>query len=404
VKQRLLIIFAYHFPPENAVGGLRPFRFYKYLSRQGVRCHVITAAHGASEIGPDIETVPDRNAVRRQGLGGEFERGVRKLLWPGAVGIHWSIHAARAAEAFCDREKGATVTVLSTFPPMGAHLAGWRLARRNHLPWVADFRDPLGDNPADGVDSRLRKRHLLWLEGRMVHAAQMVIANTDAAADRMRKQYPDCQPKIRLLWNGFDPEDRIAPQPAPERTSRVISHVGELYGGRQATPVLETIARLIEHGRLKPGQVRLYLVGAADRRTLPSAEFLDRATAQGWLQLVTDTVPRVEARRITATSDGLLLIQPQSNVQVPGKLFEYLQTGRPILAFLPHNSPSERILANSGVPYRCIYPDDTEAALEHAVGEFFQLLPGSYRPNAWFDEQFNAERQAQTLGQWLDCI
>ena len=54
-----VLMFAYHFPPENAIGGVRPFRFYKYLSRQGLKCHVITAAAGAADIAPGADSIPD---------------------------------------------------------------------------------------------------------------------------------------------------------------------------------------------------------------------------------------------------------------------------------------------------------------------------------------------------------
>ena len=40
----LVVLIAYHFPPDNAIGGARPWRFYKYLKRLGYECHVLTAA------------------------------------------------------------------------------------------------------------------------------------------------------------------------------------------------------------------------------------------------------------------------------------------------------------------------------------------------------------------------
>ena len=39
-----VILIAYHFPPGPEIGAVRPYRFYKYLTRMGYRCHVITAS------------------------------------------------------------------------------------------------------------------------------------------------------------------------------------------------------------------------------------------------------------------------------------------------------------------------------------------------------------------------
>jgi hypothetical protein len=52
----LVLIFAYHFPPENAIGGARPFRFSKYLSGLGYTCRVFTTADQAGR--------DDSNSVR----------------------------------------------------------------------------------------------------------------------------------------------------------------------------------------------------------------------------------------------------------------------------------------------------------------------------------------------------
>jgi hypothetical protein len=66
---------------------------------------------------------------------------------------------------------------------------------------------------------------------------------------------------------------------------------------------------------------------------------------------------------------SLLLVQPHTGVQVPGKLFEYVRMGRSILAFLVKGSPVERILERSGTAYTCIYPEQTpdEIAAQEAM-------------------------------------
>jgi len=242
-----------------------------------------------------------------------------------------------------------------------------------------------------------RQKLLLGLEERIVRRARFVLANTDAAADRLRNLYPEYSEKVHLIWNGFDPEDRVRRQPSTTRPYKIISHVGELYTGRTVTPILESVARLIAQKRLRPEEIRFQLVGPTDVSCLPTGNLLNSALTEGWLELRNEMIPKKDANRIASDSDGLLLLQPQSTLQVPGKLFEYLQLGHPILAFLARQSPSERILSQSGVLYRAVYPDSTPSERDDRIAEFIALPRAHIIRNNWFEQHFNVERQTQLL-------
>jgi Glycosyltransferase Family 4 len=399
-----VLMFAYHFPPENAIGGVRPFRFHKYLSRKGLKCHIITAAAGAADIVPDAETIPDPFlAGPRANLGWQFERAVRKFVVPGVTGVRWAFAASRAGQAFLRANASARVVLFSTYPPMGPHLAAWRLAHLTKLPWVADFRDPMGDT--HGESQGMPRRSMLladYLEKSSMRDARAVVANTDGAAEQLRKVYPEWTDKIHLIWNGFDPEARLRPAPLSTSSRKLISYVGSLYGSRTAKPIIESITRLVDCGRLRPEAILLRLVGVANADSLHGPELMQKAARQGWLEVITEEVPLSAAQGIAASSGAALLIQPRSTVQVPGKLFEYLQIGRPILAYLPRNSPSERILRHSGIPYRCVYAGSEPAIMDQQIAEFFEMPWGDAVPSPWFEEQFNAEFQTAALQRILE--
>lgn len=393
----LVIVFAYHFPPENAIGGLRPYRFCKYLSRLGYRCFVLTAAPQNPAVYNDAQFIPDPFHLQTEkGWGWQMERAVRMVLLPGITGLQWSQAAFRAARQIVHRYPDERITVFSTFPPLGPHLAAWRLARIERLPWIADFRDPLGDT----TDIRMNDLHRAafnLLERTLVKVPQAVLANTDAAAERLKTKYPAICDKVHVIPNGFDPEDRILPEPLPARKRRVLSHVGELYCGRNVTPLLESIERLITAGRVDRSTIRISLVGPVEREAIPSEDFIARAQADEWLEMIRQQIPRDQARKLSQTSDALILLQPQSAIQVPGKLFEYIQIGRPILAYIPRNSAVQRILEKSGIVYRCVFSDDSPTQMDDTVSEFWRILGGTAQPSAWFEQHFNAQRQTAAL-------
>lgn len=401
-----VLLFAYHFPPENVVGAARPFRFYKYLSRMGYECHVITAA--------DVSKLPELSAERvadpfiessARGAGWQVERAVRKLLLPGTIGTQWALHAFRAGKRNMESHPSPQRTVLfSTFPPLGAHLAAWRLVQATGTPWIADYRDPLAGNPATARLGRHTQMAYRKLDESFVRTAAAVIANTDSAQAAMRSRVPRHASKIHLIWNGFDPEQRLYPAPVEPGTVRVVSHLGELYEGRNAAPILESIARLIGNARVNADDLRVQLIGPAEDSCLPAPQFLAGARSCGWLKIVAEQRPKSEAQQIAQTSHGLLIVQPYSAVQVPGKLFEYLQIGRPILAYVPRESAIERLLAPSGVPFRFVYPDEAPEVFDHKIAEFLELDATPVQPSAWFEETFNAEAQTAALACIIESV
>jgi glycosyltransferase involved in cell wall biosynthesis len=398
MNKHLVVIFAYHFPPENAVGGARPFRFSKYLSKLGYHCRVFTASEQAGREDPNTEFIADPfRTYSWHKLSWQVERAVRKFFLPGEAGTQWSYRASRAASTFLRANPYTIVTILSTFPPLGPHLAAWQLARSENLPWIADFRDPMRNERAGEFVNILQRKVDRWLEVILTRRADALIANTDSAVLRWRKEFPSQDRKYHLIWNGFDPEERCGPLPTASGNRRVLSHVGELYGGRTANPILESIERLIIAGRVQAGSVGVRLIGPAEAGTLPNQEFLNRARAQGWLELVTDQIPKKEALQIARSSHYLLLLQLRSSIHVPAKIFEYLQFGRPILAFIPRESPGERLLEKSGIPYRCVYPGSTQEVIDKTVIEFFNLPSVAVPASPWFEEHFNAENQTRQL-------
>jgi len=136
------------------------------------------------------------------------------------------------------------VAVVSTSPPVATHLVARRLKRRFGVPWVADFRDPLRGNPF-----RTRRWFFPYdalLERMLFRNADALIANTDTLAEMWNRRYPEFSGKMSVIWNGFDPEDRIAPAVKASRGRRVLAHVGTLYGGRHPGRVLSSLVRLID--------------------------------------------------------------------------------------------------------------------------------------------------------------
>jgi O-antigen/teichoic acid export membrane protein len=427
---RHVLMLAYYFPPQNAIGAARPYRFVRYLRRLGTSVSVVCsplpepgsryeerpsapAPHGGrdgEQGGPGGDEPP---AIRVPGVAPAHDhrrleaisrllQAVQRVLLPYDDRLAWLPYACAAASS---EVKPGTVLV-STYPPVVTHLAALALKRRTGQPWIADFRDPLWGNPSrTAFRAGLIDRATEWL---VVHQADAVIANTDASAAMLARRYPALAGKISTIWNGFDPEDRMEPLPRADRARRVISHIGSLYGARTPLPFIACLNRLVAGGAIPPGAIEFRQVGYSDPECLdPTEPAYQALQAHGCLQVVTHIIPQREARREMLTADWLLLLdmnESNPGLQIPAKTFEYIRACRPILALTTPGSSTERVLALSGIPHACIDFSAAPERFDAAVLAFLRHPFPDAAPSKQFWSEFDACRQTAALSALIDRV
>ncbi len=407
-----VILLAYLYPPHREIGALRPYRFRKYLERMGYQCHVITASPQPGPAPPGIIVIPDKLGEiwesptgERRTLRGYVEL-VFRVAFPGHIGFLWSRAAAAECSRIARQNPGARFIVFSTYPPLGPLLAGLRAGRRD-LPWISDFRDPLAALVYDDLPWFVRWTSRL-LERRVFAKAAAIVANTEPAAQVWRERYPAARGKLHVIYNGYDPEQPPRARPVPARDHKLIVHAGTIHPGRNPNVLIGGLARLRSQGAPEAMRTKVLLLGSTIKSQEANWALCEQAQREGWLEL-RDAVPRPEAQAIVESADALLILQPHSAarytaVQVPGKLFEYVCIGRPVLAIVPRPSPIEEILVNAAVPGAFLYADDPPEVSDRKLLEFLRL-PNTPAPiNDWFREHFNAEAQALALARIIDAV
>ncbi len=404
-----LILVAYYFPPAQAIGGIRLYRFYKYLKRLGYECDVITASEPTAEQPSDVHFVADNLRARWEGVAQErfsFKSAVellmRKFMFPGEMGMMWSLEAAACCRQLMRHNPQQEFVIVCSYPALGVLLTGLLVCVQDRVRWIADFRDPIAAFLRPQTPWYARAWNEL-LERAVFRTASGVVANAEGAAALWRQRYPRARGKIRVIPNGFDPEDAPAARALPNRQEKVLVHAGTLYEGRNPNAVIQALARLRSARMPEAASTCILLLGEIAENAGIDRALYDQAQREGWLEL-RRTVPKAEALCILAEADGLLLLQPQSDVQVPGKLFEYICIGRPILALLQRSSAAEQILTNAGVRHTILQIDDEASALDRKLMEFLTLptAPESY--SEWFRSNFNVEEQTKQLARILEEI
>ena len=401
-----VLLVAFHFPPDPSSGSARPFRFYKFLPEFGYQPHVFTVGEQPASALPNVTYVPSEAfAATRKTLVGCMELALRKTFFRDDHGVLWA-QAAKQAVARALRETPFKA-VISTFPPINTHLVGSWVHKRYGLPWIADYRDPLVGNPFRqtlGLSAWADRT----LERRFVRSATASLAITDVVFDEWKTRLPQHASNFHLLWNGFDPDDKVVPDPIAGRANRVLAHVGTLYGHRTPEPVLSSLRRLLERGRIDTSALRIRLIGIIDPKIeQANTALFEWLRERGMLYISQGVVPREEAQHEARNADYLLLVDitDRGGYAVPAKIFEYIRAGRPILAYTDEDSPVDRILSKAGIPYKAIYRGESEDRIDEKLLAFLSFSSDVTLPSEWFLDQFDGRRQTAVLARLLDkCV
>lgn len=361
--KRVLFI-AYLFPPIANSGTQRPLKFAKYLTRFGWQPVVLTAAHFDGQPidegllrdipeGTSVVRVPMLNeriggAISRAGMGSALGRKVaRSVSWrlrerfrtPDRYAL-WGPPARRAAMRIF-REQGFDAIYATGFP-WTSLLIGCAVSQATGVPLVADFRDPWAGEDLFRSE-RAAPAEELALERRVVHHAASVVTVSTTMTRRMVEAYPDLDAeKFVTIHNGFDPDDLNAPAGAPHDRFRIV-FTGVWKQGYNPAALYDAIERIRQHTPALLSGVEVIAAGfepgEADRRNLAA-----HITEVGVLS-------HEDAVALMHSADLLFLVNGdgvRQQLGLPGKMYEYLATGRPVLALTHPDGDAGRIIQQVG--------------------------------------------------------
>jgi len=266
--------------------------------------------------------------------------------------------------------------LLSSGPYWSNHLIGLALSRLTGLSWTAQFRDPWTGIPQWKLETAISKRVEAALERMVVARASSVVCVTDLHARLFRQLYPDLPPsKFVTIPNGFDElewqEAGLGRNNGGCRRSGkfVIRYTGSLYQRRNPRPVFRALQLLIASGEIKPGTVAIDLMGWCDvAEGQPVSQMADECKVADWVT-ITGPRSRAETLRSMVQADLLLLLAEAQPYQIPGKAYEYLRAGRPVLALTPEGALAQLLRQTGGA--WVVDPAD-EAAIAAAVRDAYR--------------------------------
>ena len=233
-------------------------------------------------------------------------------------------------------------TIITTGPPHSMHLIGLGLKEELNIKWLADFRDPW---TTIGYHDKLRLTENSQLEHkeferRVLHKADHIITTSFTTRSEFREMTTT---PVTVITNGYDVEN--IPKPEMDRKF-TISHIGSLLSGRNPHNLWKAIAELITENANFAEDFRLKLTGSIGEQVL---ETIRKAGLNEHLELQ-GYVSHRQALKLQRSSQLLLLIEIDSAETkgiIPGKIFEYMVSERPIMAIGPSGADIKRIITET---------------------------------------------------------
>lgn len=425
-----VLIIAYHFPPRATVASLRPLGLAKYLPEFGWQPVILTSALPARP-DPQFEVVEtprmDSLTLRlgRRLLGLDTDQTLmvqiaqlkKKLrIKSDRSPLDLLLAAVGEVTAYPDPEKGWHAraveaghnilsrrdikAIISTSPPVTAHIIARDLKQRRPIPWLADFRDLWTQNYYYPYSS-LRRRIERKLELRTLSQADALVAVSPPAAGDLSGLHT--QKPVHSIPNGFDPEE-LSTTPAKLTDGFTITYTGNLYPGRQSPePLFAALHDLIVEGSMDAGDLEVRLYG-------PEAGWIDKqAQRHGLADVVKQCgmVPRQVAINQQRESQVLLLFKWNDARQrgvYTAKVFEYLAARRPVLAVGGFPDVVDDLLAETRAGVWGQTASDVKPLLLPLYREYRSAGAASYHGDEASINRYSHREMARKFAEVLDGL
>jgi len=407
---RVLLVY-YYFPPYAAGGSYRPAKMAKYLPAFHIGPTIICADKiPYRPIDEDIAAdVPRHLDIKRVPVRFENSAYYRLMYKLGCVPslnarikpettIKWTNDVLPLAKRLMD-EKGIG-TFLVSAPPSSLVVLGTKLKEKTGKRFILEYRDPWTQGPFYKPPREGLRGEFERMEEDALRAADAVVMVTDTFAKLMIKRWPFLVDKIHVAPNGYDQDDlpKELLEPVGWSEKFVLAYAGSIYSGYHTDVFLDGLKLWFDKNPEAKVQTILSYMGFMDRR---AKNYIDKS---GLSEIVewNGYLHHRGAVAMISSADLLILALPDvpnAGGHISAKIYEYMASGKPVLASLPDGEMS-RLVEES----RCgwvVPPDKPEA-----IADKLEFLLKLHRegalvvsPDAEYVGRFTRRKAAEKLAE-----
>lgn len=378
MSEKKVLIITYYWPPSGGSGVQRWLKFVKYLPQFGWTPYVFTPENPSfdskdesllRDVSSDVEVIKLpiwepydvfrslSHMVSGKGVKSTDFISTGKKSWFGKIAtfvrgnffipdpkIFWVKPSVRFLKDFLSDQK--IDTIVTTGPPHSMHLIGLRLKKMDpSLKWIADFRDPWSEwDIYDHLSlTKLARMKHKRLERNVLRSATGVITISPFHVKRLELLGGR---KVELITNGFDDDDFKSM--IHQRTEKfTIRHIGVVDELRDPRPFLRCVMDLVQQNKDFSKDVLIEFIGNINSALI---DYVKNQPGLEGLVHFKRPINHQQLISIYGQTDILLLVLTNTTIapgNLPGKLFEYIASGKPILCIGPEDGDAAKIIDQS---------------------------------------------------------
>lgn len=430
MEENKILIITYYWPPAGGPGVQRWLKFAKYLPEFGWKPIIYTPENPSyplldeslmKDVPADLEIVRTKiwepyqlaeklNKSNKKFKAGQFDVGnnqswksklsiwVRGNFFIPDARVFWVKPSTEFLEQYLKINN--IKTIVTSGPPHSMHLIGLNLKKKfPDLKWIADFRDPwteISYYKHLKLTNKSDKKHR-HLESEVFKNADITLATSYTDAENFRKNGANAI----CITNGFDESDSNTQtlKPSNPQTQFTLSYIGVLEQLRNPENLWKALDNLVKTNSDFAESFKLKFVGRIDDKIL---ETLEKSSLKNHIQNL-GYVSHDKAVDEMGKSSLLLITNFPSDSSkgiIPGKIFEYLATGKQIISFGPNEADVSKILDETKAGKHFGYNNSKE--IEDFILEKFELWKnGNLLENTQNIEQFSRRNLTKQLSEIL---
>ncbi|WP_439479802.1 glycosyl transferase family 1 [Chryseobacterium aquaticum] len=431
MESKKILIITYYWPPAGGPGVQRWLKFAKYLPEFGWKPIIFTPENPSyplldeslmKDVPENLEIIKTKiwepyqlaeklNKSNKKFKAGQFDVGnnqswksklsiwVRGNFFIPDARVFWVNPSVKFLEQYLKDNK---IDVVATSgPPHSLHLIGLQLKKKfTDLKWIADFRDPwteISYYKHLKLTNKSDKKHR-QLESEVFKNADITLATSYTDAENFRKNGANAV----CITNGFDESDS-ANNPTIKKISTetqfTLSYIGVLEQLRNPENLWKALDDLVKTNSDFAEKFKLKFVGRIDDKILQSIE---NSSLKNYIE---NLGYLSHDKAIDEMSDSSMLLitnfpNPSSKGIIPGKIFEYLATGKQIISFGPSEADVSKILAETKAGKHFSY-EDSETIKQFILEKFELWKSGNLAENTQNIEQFSRRNLTRQLSEIL---
>lgn len=417
-----VLIITYYWPPGGGAGVQRWLKFSKYLPQYGWEPFILTvdpdyAAYPATDpslekdispstkvfrtratdwfrlFGSDKSKVPSGGFAtnRDDSFRGKLSRFIRGNFFIPDPRRGWNRNAFKKA---CDLiiQEGIR-NIITTSPPHSTQLIGLKLKKRfPGIKWIADLRDPwTGIYYYDlFFPTCISKAVDRSLERAVLKSADIITTVSPTLGKHFETIFPSAGQKTRIINNGYDESDfENIPSSNPKRFT--ISYTGTISDSYPLEGFIKGVRKVFEAGN----DIMIRFTGHISDI---QKELLNSLPGKDSVQFLPYSDHNIIVSQMLSSSMQLLVLpeDPGNRCFLPGKLFEYIASGKPVLCLGPLDGDTAEILKQGGFG-SCFDYDDAEGIADFIMKSMTAEHQGSTTLPTQFSRRILAEKIAKLL-------